>query len=139
LATATAFPVDVSISVVVMTVIGGVSLLSGPLLGVLFVIGIPAFVPLDAAGLAATQFGLLLIIMYVPSGLGGLVEPLRDRVAAFVGRRAGIDVDVTQGEQVVPASDAAVGRAAIVVPAGSNGARKRRHPLIRAMHLTKNF
>ena len=124
-AVATSFPVEVSISVVVMTVIGGVSLLAGPILGVLLVVGIPAFVPLDAAGLAATQFGLLLIIMYLPSGIGGLVEPLRDRIAAFLGRRAGIDVDVTQGERAVPPADAAVARAAIMVPAGSNGARAR--------------
>lgn len=60
-ASATTFQVATSIVVVVMTVVGGVSLLAGPLLGVLLVIGLPSFVPLDTAGLAATQFGLLLI------------------------------------------------------------------------------
>jgi ABC-type branched-subunit amino acid transport system ATPase component/ABC-type branched-subunit amino acid transport system permease subunit len=75
------FPVSASIDVVVMAVIGGVSLLSGPLLGALFVIAIPAFVPLDSAGLAATALGQLIVILYLPRGLGQIVEPLRDALA----------------------------------------------------------
>lgn len=95
---ASSFPTSASISVVVMTVIGGLSFLSGPLLGSLFVIGIPAFLPLDSAGLAASALGQLLIIMYLPAGLGGLAEPVRDRIVKMVGRRAGIDVEAAYSE-----------------------------------------
>lgn len=98
---ATTFPTSASIDVVKMAVIGGVSLLSGPLIGALFVQGIPAFLPLDSAGLAAASFGQLIILLYLPGGLGGLVEPVRDRTVKFIGRRAGIDVEAAYapGEQ----------------------------------------
>lgn len=88
---ASAFPTSASIDVVVMTVIGGVSLLAGPLLGALFVIALPAFVPLDSAGLVTSALGQLLIILYVPRGIAQVVEPLRDRIVGYLGRRAGLD------------------------------------------------
>ena len=100
------FPTSASVSVVAMTVIGGISLLAGPLLGALFVIGIPAFLPLDSAGLAASAFGQLLIIMYLPAGLGGLAEPVRDRIVKALGRRAGYDVDAIYGEVATAAGSA---------------------------------
>lgn len=87
------FPVTASIDVAKIAVIGGISMLAGPLIGVMFVMGIPAFVPLDTAGLAATSLGQLLIIMYLPRGLVQVVVPLRDRIARALGGRAGIDVD----------------------------------------------
>lgn len=138
----TTFPTSASIAVVAMTVIGGISLLAGPLLGALFVIGIPAFLPLDSAGLAASALGQLLIIMYLPAGLGGLVEPLRDRLVKLLGRRAGYDVDAIHGE--------------VATAAGSSGAtttvRKRHLPvppaerlrppgsvLLDVQHLAKSF
>ncbi|WP_051400026.1 branched-chain amino acid ABC transporter permease/ATP-binding protein [Haloechinothrix halophila] len=89
----TAFPVTASIDVAKIAVIGGISMITGPLVGALFVMGVPTFVPLDTAGLAATSFGQLLIIMYLPKGLVQIIVPLRDRVARVLGGRAGIDVD----------------------------------------------
>jgi len=93
LISASSFPTSASIDVVKIAVIGGLSLLAGPLLGAVVVLGIPDFLPLDSAGLAATALGQLLIIMYLPGGLAQLVGPLRDRVVRFLGRRAGIDVE----------------------------------------------
>jgi ABC-type branched-subunit amino acid transport system ATPase component len=62
-------------------------MLAGPLVGVLFVIGVPAFLPLDAAGLATTKLGLLLLIVYLPGGFAQLLLPLRDRLAVRLARR----------------------------------------------------
>ncbi len=87
------FPVTMSIEVVKIAVIGGISMLAGPLVGAAVVMGVPAFVPLGTAGLAATSLGQLLIIMYLPKGLVQVVVPLRDRIARYLGDRAGIDVD----------------------------------------------
>ena len=106
---ANTFPTSASIAVVAMTVIGGISLLSGPLLGALFVIGVPLFFPLDSAALAANSLGQLLIIMYLPAGLGGLIEPLRDRLVKVIGRRSGYDVDAIYSE--------------VATAAGSSGAQ----------------
>jgi ABC-type branched-subunit amino acid transport system ATPase component/ABC-type branched-subunit amino acid transport system permease subunit len=122
---ATTFPTAASIAVVAMTVIGGISLLAGPLLGAVFVIGIPAFLPLDSAGLAASALGQLLIIMYLPAGLGGLVEPLRDRIVKRLGRRAGYDVDSLYGEVAT-----AAGSARAEGPTSpATGTRERRLPV----------
>jgi ABC-type branched-subunit amino acid transport system ATPase component/ABC-type branched-subunit amino acid transport system permease subunit len=83
---ASTFPTTDSIDVVTMSVIGGISLVAGPLLGAFVVIGIPAFVPLDSAGLAAAALGQLLIILYLPRGLASVIEPVRDRVVAMLTR-----------------------------------------------------
>jgi ABC-type branched-subunit amino acid transport system ATPase component/ABC-type branched-subunit amino acid transport system permease subunit len=92
----TIFPTGASVDVVVMTVIGGISTLSGPLVGVLYTIGVPAFVPLDTAGLAATSLGFLLLVMYLPGGLAQVILPLRDRlIAALV--RGKVDVVLAEG------------------------------------------
>ena len=106
------FPVDASIDVVVMTVVGGISVLVGPIVGALYVIAIPAFVPLDSAGLAATSFGLLLLILFVPRGLAGLAEPLRDRLATWIASLRGLALtgpvppaDVPATTDVGPAHD----------------------------------
>jgi ABC-type branched-subunit amino acid transport system ATPase component len=47
---------------------------------------VPAFLPLDAAGLATTKLGLLLLIVYLPGGFAQLLLPLRDRLAAWLAR-----------------------------------------------------
>ncbi|TMK22797.1 MAG: ATP-binding cassette domain-containing protein [Actinobacteria bacterium] len=86
------FPTRLSIDLVVMAVIGGLGIATGPLLGALLVLAPPAFVPLDSAGVTATSFGQLLIIMYLPGGIAQIVEPLRNRLVALLGRRAGVDV-----------------------------------------------
>lgn len=89
----TAFPIAASVDVAKIAVIGGISMLAGPLLGAFFVMALPTFVQLGAVGLAATSFGQLLVIMYLPKGLVQVIVPLRDWIARSVGRRAGVDVD----------------------------------------------
>ncbi|MEZ5220594.1 MAG: branched-chain amino acid ABC transporter permease/ATP-binding protein [Ilumatobacteraceae bacterium] len=91
------FPASASIDVAVMVMVGGATLLAGPVIGVLFVVGVPAFVPLDAAGLATTKLGLLVLLVYLPGGFAQLLLPMRD---AFVRRLTGADPAA-----VVPAPD----------------------------------
>ncbi|HVT20351.1 MAG TPA: ATP-binding cassette domain-containing protein [Mycobacteriales bacterium] len=87
-----AFDAQGSIDVVAMTVIGGVSILVGPIIGALYVIAIPAFVPLNSLTLAATKLGALVLILYLPGGIAQLLLPLRDRIVKWIGRRHGLDV-----------------------------------------------
>ncbi|MFY9586634.1 MAG: branched-chain amino acid ABC transporter ATP-binding protein/permease, partial [Actinomycetota bacterium] len=86
------FPTITSIDLVVMTVIGGLGIMSGPLLGALLVLALPAFVPLDAAGFTASRLGQLLIILYLPGGVAQIAEPIRNHIVNFIGRRRGIDI-----------------------------------------------
>ncbi|MCW2605684.1 MAG: putative transporter ATPase and permease protein, partial [Frankiales bacterium] len=95
---ATSFPTRASIDVVVIAVIGGLGLLYGPVLGAMVVQG-ATFLPLDSAGLAATALGQLLIIMYLPGGLGSLVAPLRNRIADALAARAGVDVEQAYADE----------------------------------------
>lgn len=93
-ATPQSFPVADNIDTVAMVAIGGIGVVGGPLLGALYIVGLPRFLPLDSAALAATAAGWLLLIMYVPGGLAKLVAPLRRRVLAVIARRHGIDPGV---------------------------------------------
>ncbi|MFT5221991.1 MAG: ABC-type branched-subunit amino acid transport system ATPase component [Glaciecola sp.] len=114
------FPVKASIDVVVMVVLGGVSMVTGPLLGALLVIGVPAFVPLDALGLAATSLGQLLLVLYLPSGLAGPVGQVRDRISWWIAGRHGITVESVEASSVNGQSDYAASPAAVGVVGGSN-------------------
>ena len=98
---ATSFLPTYSIAVVTMAVVGGISLLAGPLLGVLLVIGLPNLALTDSLQILGTQLGILMLILYLPGGLGSLVEPVRDRILNWFARRNGITVtaDAAPGEE----------------------------------------
>lgn len=85
------FPPSASINVVALAAIGGIGTLSGPLIGALYIIGIPALIPLDSAALAASAFGWLLLILYFPGGVAQIIAPARMQLIAWLGRRAGVD------------------------------------------------
>jgi len=90
---ATAFPIGSSIDATASTVLGGIGVLSGPLLGAFYIIGIPQFLPLDNAGLAATALGWLLLILYFPGGIAQMLKPVRDRLIKFIARLGGLDLE----------------------------------------------
>jgi ABC-type branched-subunit amino acid transport system ATPase component/ABC-type branched-subunit amino acid transport system permease subunit len=90
---AQSFDVVTSINVVALTVLGGIGLLAGPVLGAFYIIGLPRFLPLDNAGLAASALGWLLLILYFPGGLAQLVAIPRRRLIDLLARRAGLDPD----------------------------------------------
>lgn len=69
-----------SIDVVALAVLGGIAVLHRPLLGALYVIALPAFIPLDSAALATSSVGWLLLVLYVPGGLASVLGPLRRRL-----------------------------------------------------------
>jgi ABC-type branched-subunit amino acid transport system ATPase component/branched-subunit amino acid ABC-type transport system permease component len=74
------FPLQGNTDVLAAAVIGGLDVIAGPIIGAFYVVGVPLFVPLDSAGLAATALGWLLLLLYLPRGLPGLVAPLRARI-----------------------------------------------------------
>jgi ABC-type branched-subunit amino acid transport system ATPase component/ABC-type branched-subunit amino acid transport system permease subunit len=141
LISATAFPTSASLDVVAMSVIGGIGLLAGPILGALFLIGVPAFLPLDSAGLVATRLGVLIVILYLPGGLGSLAEPVRDAIVKRLGRRAGIDVDAAYN--AVPTAVGSTGGVAVrertsPVPPGER-LRPSGTTLLHVENLVKSF
>jgi ABC-type branched-subunit amino acid transport system ATPase component/ABC-type branched-subunit amino acid transport system permease subunit len=87
------FSAQFSVDAVVMTVVGGIGILAGPVLGILLVKGVPAFIPIESLALLSQRLGLLLLILYFPGGVVQLVAPLRERVIKWVARRHGVVVE----------------------------------------------
>jgi ABC-type branched-subunit amino acid transport system ATPase component/ABC-type branched-subunit amino acid transport system permease subunit len=140
------FQAQTSIDVVVMTVIGGISVMTGPILGALYVFGVP-LLPLDSAGLAASKFGALLLILWRPAGVVQLVEPVRDWIVRRIARWHGIDADAAYAD-AEPSGETAAGPAvtpaARAVPALLRDREHRRKPktgtvLLDARGLRRHF
>lgn len=110
---ATAFPIGASIDAAAMTVLGGIGVLAGPLIGAFYIIAVPQFLPLDNAGLAATALGWLVLILYFPGGIAQLVKPARDRLVSMLARAGGIDPTATDAVESAPALAALVGRSTL--------------------------
>lgn len=133
------FPAGESITVVALAAIGGISLLAGSFLGALYLIALPAFVPLDAAGLAASSLGWLLLILYFPGGLAQMLQPVRDRIVDAIARWHGLDpaalraahADETGGLDEQPRPTMAA--------APRSQRRTSERPILRAVDLTKSF
>ena len=97
----TAFPIGASIDAAAMTVLGGIGVLAGPLIGAFYIIGVPEFLPLDNAGLAATALGWLVLILYFPGGIAQMIKPQRDRVVNLLARAAGLDPTKIRNDEEV--------------------------------------
>ena len=69
--TVNSFPTSASIDVVAVAVVGGISLLIGPVVGALLLIGVPGLVDLGIAGQAVLTLAWLLIVILLPGGLAG--------------------------------------------------------------------
>ncbi|MEM9517969.1 MAG: branched-chain amino acid ABC transporter permease/ATP-binding protein [Actinomycetota bacterium] len=79
----TTFAAAESIQVVVVAIIGGLGSVAGPVLGALWVRGIPEITPdalLDLQRLFTSNIGLLVLLMYFPGGLLQVVYLGRDRL-----------------------------------------------------------
>ncbi|MHB8464694.1 MAG: ABC transporter permease subunit [Acidimicrobiales bacterium] len=88
---ADAFPLSASVNVVALSALGGIGILGGPVLGALYIIALPAFIHLDAATLAFSSLGWLVLVVAFPGGLAQTVRPLREAAVAWVAGRNGVD------------------------------------------------
>jgi ABC-type branched-subunit amino acid transport system ATPase component len=78
---AATFGPEKSLQIVSMTIIGGLGTVGGPILGALYVVGIPALFDDNATvGLATSGIGLLVLLLYLPGGLMQIVYRARDAI-----------------------------------------------------------
>ena len=104
------FDVDASFRVVAIAVIGGIGSIAGPVLGALWVVGLPAIWPDNALiPLLTSSVGLLVLLMYFPGGLVQIGINGRDALLASLSRRAEIQAPP-------PVAVAAVPRAGVSAP-----------------------
>ena len=80
-----------SIEVVAISVIGGLGSFVGPLLGALYLIGIPRLFEMNLTALAALNAAWLILILEQPRGLSGLGSRLRDGFCDAAARISGLD------------------------------------------------
>ncbi|MGA4539617.1 ABC transporter permease subunit [Uniformispora flossi] len=81
-----------SLMLVSVVVIGGLGSTSGPVLGSLWVIGLPALFPGNSiVPLLASSLGLLLLLLYFPGGLVQIGYSARDALLAWAETRVGAE------------------------------------------------
>ena len=79
-----------SIVVVATAIIGGLGSVAGPILGALWVRGIPQIIPEeldDLVRLVTSSIGLLVLLMYFPGGLLQIIYSIRDKLLERADRR----------------------------------------------------
>ena len=81
-----AFGADVSLRLFSMVVIGGLGSLPGAVLGAIYVRGAEFFLRSSWA-LVASGAGILVLLLFLPEGLGGLLYSVRDRYLRWVAKR----------------------------------------------------
>ena len=107
------FRASESIVVVATAIIGGLGSVAGPILGALWVRGIPQATPDkldDLVRLLTSNIGLLVLLMYFPGGLMQIVYSLRDKLLERADRR------LAGQESAVGETSVAQGRGAVSAP-----------------------
>lgn len=88
-------------AVFTMAVIGGIGSIPGAILGAFFFKGSQWFLPADWQ-FVATGLGVLIVLLVLPTGLGGLVFRVRDALLRIVVRRRGLVVPSLVGDDRLP-------------------------------------
>jgi branched-chain amino acid transport system permease protein len=107
-----AFNANVSLLLFSMVVIGGLGSLPGVVLGAAYVRGVQFFLPPEWA-LLASGAGILLLLLFLPEGLGGLLFGGRDAFLRWVARRRGILVPSLLADRRVEQEEESQARVAI--------------------------
>jgi branched-chain amino acid transport system permease protein len=80
-----AFGADVSVQLFSMVVIGGLGSLPGAVLGAMYVRGAQFFLH-GGWSFVASGAGILVLLLFMPEGLGGVVYTLRDKYLRWVAK-----------------------------------------------------
>jgi branched-subunit amino acid ABC-type transport system permease component/ABC-type branched-subunit amino acid transport system ATPase component len=82
------FPAAESLRVISIVVVGGLSSVSGAILGAFFVVGLPKIFNDNAqVSLLTSGAGMLILLLYFPGGLVQVLYNLRDATFAFLAKR----------------------------------------------------
>jgi len=99
-----AFGADVSVQLFSMVVIGGLGSLPGAVLGAMYVRGAQFFLH-GGWSFVASGGGILVLLLFMPEGLGGVVYMVRDKYLRWVARHRELLVpSMVADRRVVPAA-----------------------------------
>ena len=108
------FRASESIVVVATAIIGGLGSVAGPILGALWIRGIPQIIPEeldDLVRLLTSSIGLLVLLMYFPGGLLQIVYSIRDKLLERADRKmAAREVTAAEGPSTAEAPEPAPDR-----------------------------
>ncbi len=104
-----------SIDVVSVAVIGGLSELTGPLLGAAYLIGVREFFDLELSALAGLNAAWLILILEQPRGLHGLFSSTRRNLIDMLARLSGLD-PVAADKSTTISTDSATAEGAVPTP-----------------------
>ena len=111
------FRASESIVVVATAIIGGLGSVAGPILGTLWVRGIPQTIPEeldDLVRLVTSNIGLLVLLMYFPGGLLQIIYSIRDKLLERADRRMAEREAPATAEVTEPAPEPARPRSPVI-------------------------
>ena len=123
-----------SINVVSLAVIGGLSELTGPLIGAAYLIGIREFFDLELSALAGLNAAWLILILEQPRGFHGLLATTRRNLIDQIARLRGIDPIQARSE----AGDHEAGMASVAAAASVQASRSE-GIMLEVRGLTRSF
>jgi branched-chain amino acid transport system permease protein len=85
------FSPDINIALFLMVVVGGLGSATGVVIGAVYVWSTQYFLH-GGWSLVASGFGILLLLIILPEGLGGLLYEIRDRLLRLIAFRRGISI-----------------------------------------------
>jgi ABC-type branched-subunit amino acid transport system ATPase component/ABC-type branched-subunit amino acid transport system permease subunit len=84
------FDVEQSLRIIAVVVVGGISSITGAVLGTLVIIALPiVFDGTQQVQLLASGVGILVVLLYFPGGLISIVHGVRDQLLGYITRRSG--------------------------------------------------
>lgn len=111
------FTADTSVLLFSMAVVGGLGSLSGVVFGVAYIWGVQYLLP-PQWSVIVSGLGIVVLLLFLPEGLAGLSNLIRDGVLRRVAARRGLDVDELLPPSAVRAVVTAGPEDADVVAAG---------------------
>ena len=111
------FDFNESLRIVAVAVVGGVASITGAILGTLIIVALPLFFDgTKQVELFASGVGILVVLLYFPSGLISLLHAARDNLLSWIARR-------TQWTPPVRAKGAAISSFRSVAPETSDSSK----------------
>jgi ABC-type branched-subunit amino acid transport system ATPase component/ABC-type branched-subunit amino acid transport system permease subunit len=132
----TGFGPEQSLTLVAMVIFGGVTTITGAVLGALWVRGIPYTFGANA-GLLSSGAGVLLVLLLVPGGLASLVFRVRDLLVAKLTGRQPDAVDATPAD--APRERLSLRVTSEPTPVETNGHRVERPPPLAATGICVHY
>ena len=140
----TLFRASESIVVVATAIIGGLGSVAGPIIGALWIKGIPQMIPDeldDLVRLLTSSIGLLVLLMYFPGGLLQIIYSIRDKLLERADRRMAEREAATEAERspADAATEAPEPRRVRPLVTASAAAADRSGPALRTQDVSVHF